>query len=54
MSLFQHALLECGSSHQMEGVEEYSAVIEVLVGYTTAVGMCLSEEMVHMNREVCV
>jgi len=52
MSSFQHALLEHGSSHQMEGVEEYNAAIKVLMGYAATVGACLSEEMAHTNGEV--
>ena len=52
MSSFQHTLLEHGSFHQMEGVEEYNATIKVSMGYAVMVGMCLSEEMAHTNGEV--
>jgi len=38
MSSYQRALLERGSLHQMEGVEEYNASIEVLMGYVASVG----------------
>jgi len=52
MSSFQRALLERGSLHQMEGVEEYNAAIEVSMGYAASVGVFLSEEVATTNGEV--
>ena len=52
MSSYQRALLERGSLHQMEGVEEYNAAIEVSMGYAASVGVCLAEEVATTNGEV--
>ena len=52
MLSFQRALLERGSLHQMEGVEEYHAAIEVSMGCAASVGVCLAEEVTMTNGEV--
>jgi hypothetical protein len=52
MSTYQRALLERGSLHQMEDIEEYNAAIEVSMGYTAAVGTSLAEDIAMTNGEV--
>ena len=54
MLSFQCTLLEHGSFHQMEGVEEYNATIKVSMGYAVTVGMCFSEEMAHTVRATTI
>ncbi|KAF9642989.1 hypothetical protein BDM02DRAFT_3132725 [Thelephora ganbajun] len=51
-SVFAHSLLERGTYHAMEGIEVYNSPIEVLMGYTSSVGVMLAEEIALTNDVV--
>ncbi|KAF9642162.1 hypothetical protein BDM02DRAFT_3133282 [Thelephora ganbajun] len=51
-SVFARSLLERGTYHAMEGIEVYNGPIEVLMGYTSSVGIMLAEEMALTNDMV--
>ncbi|KAF9643237.1 hypothetical protein BDM02DRAFT_3191971 [Thelephora ganbajun] len=51
-SVFARSLLERGTFHAMEGIEVYNSPIEVLMGYTLAIGVMLAEEMALTNDVV--
>ncbi|KAF9648200.1 hypothetical protein BDM02DRAFT_3187365 [Thelephora ganbajun] len=51
-SVFAHSLLERGTYHVMEGIEVYNGPIEVLMGYTSSVGVMLAEEIALTNDVV--
>ncbi|KAF9641994.1 hypothetical protein BDM02DRAFT_3133408 [Thelephora ganbajun] len=51
-SMFARSLLERGTYHAMEGIEVYNAPIEVLMGYTSLVGVMLAEEIALTNDMV--
>ncbi|KAF9643532.1 hypothetical protein BDM02DRAFT_3191498 [Thelephora ganbajun] len=50
--VFAHSLLERGTYHAMEGIEVYNSPIEVLMGYTSLVGIMLAEEIALTNDVV--
>ncbi|KAF9647032.1 hypothetical protein BDM02DRAFT_3129985 [Thelephora ganbajun] len=51
-NVFNKALLERGTFHAMEGIEEYNRIMEALVGYTSCVGVMLAEELALTNDSV--
>ncbi|KAF9643678.1 hypothetical protein BDM02DRAFT_3191315 [Thelephora ganbajun] len=51
-SVFARSLLERGTYHAMEGIEVYNGPIEVSMGYTSAVGVMLAEEIALTNDVV--
>ncbi|KAF9643655.1 hypothetical protein BDM02DRAFT_3132270 [Thelephora ganbajun] len=51
-SVFACSLLERGTYHAMEGIEVYNGPIEVLMGYTSLVGVMLAEEIALTNDMV--
>ncbi|KAF9642035.1 hypothetical protein BDM02DRAFT_3194040 [Thelephora ganbajun] len=51
-SVFARSLLERGTYHAMEGIEVYNGPIEVLMGYTSSVGVMLAEEITLTNDVV--
>ncbi|KAF9642876.1 hypothetical protein BDM02DRAFT_3192553 [Thelephora ganbajun] len=51
-SVFAHSLLERGTYHAMGGIEVYNGPIEVLMGYTSLVGVMLAEEIALTNDVV--
>ncbi|KAF9642907.1 hypothetical protein BDM02DRAFT_3132782 [Thelephora ganbajun] len=50
--VFARSLLERGTYHVMEGIEVYNGPIEVLMGYTSAVGVMLAKEIALTNDVV--
>ncbi|KAF9643661.1 hypothetical protein BDM02DRAFT_3191346 [Thelephora ganbajun] len=52
--LSHKSLLERGTFHMMEGVEEYNGVVETSIGYTSCIGMMLAKEITLTNNSVGV
>ena len=52
LSPFQWELLKCRSLHTMEDIEEYHPILETAIGYSSAVGTMVLDEVATINSEV--